>query len=352
MKKKIAVIGAGFFGISIALILKKHDVTIFERNKDILLGASKKNQLRFHKGYHYPRSLKTLKEIEKLNHHFTNFFKKSILGTTKNYYAVANKGSKVKFSKYIQFLKKNKLPFKQYNGLHYNISNIEGSIVSNESNLNFFKIRDKIINLLKKTKIKLNLNTKFNKSLIPKFDKIIIACYDQNNIVLKSLNISPKRKYRYELVEKIVISLPKKFLKKSFMVLDGEFVSLDPFLGTKNHLLSDVKNSKIEIIKNGYFPNFKDYRKKYLNRGVIKNLKVSNFKKFISRCSKFIPILKKAKYKGSFFVTRSIEINKEKSDERLNSILNYNKKIYTVHSGKWNTSIGLAKDLAKKINHE
>ena len=98
-----------------------------------------------------------------------------------------------------------------------------------------------------------------------KYYKIIIACYDQNNNVLKELNIKPKKKYKFELVEKILIKLPKYFKNKSYMVLDGKFVSLDPYLGTSHHLLSDVKHSKIEISK-GYVPKFKDLRKKFVNK--------------------------------------------------------------------------------------
>ena len=76
MKKKIAIIGAGFFGISIAFFFlkKKFDVTIFEKNSDILTGASRANQLRFHLGYHYPRSYKTLNEIQSMNKSFISFF--------------------------------------------------------------------------------------------------------------------------------------------------------------------------------------------------------------------------------------------------------------------------------------
>ena len=46
---KIAIIGAGFFGSTIALKLsKKHAVHLFEKEKDILNGASRVNQFRFH----------------------------------------------------------------------------------------------------------------------------------------------------------------------------------------------------------------------------------------------------------------------------------------------------------------
>ena len=64
---KIAIIGSGFFGITLGLILsKKHNVDVYEKENKILCGASSANQLRFHFGYHYPRSQKTILEIVKL----------------------------------------------------------------------------------------------------------------------------------------------------------------------------------------------------------------------------------------------------------------------------------------------
>ena len=61
---KIAVIGSGFFGITLGLFLsKKNIVDVFEKKNSILNGASSANQFRFHLGYHYPRSQKTVDEI-------------------------------------------------------------------------------------------------------------------------------------------------------------------------------------------------------------------------------------------------------------------------------------------------
>ena len=54
---KIAIIGAGFFGSTIALKLsEQHTVHLYEKENNILNGASKVNQFRFHMGFHYPRS--------------------------------------------------------------------------------------------------------------------------------------------------------------------------------------------------------------------------------------------------------------------------------------------------------
>ena len=101
--KKIAIIGSGFFGISTALILsKKNKVHIYEKNKSILCGASRANQMRFHMGYHYPRSTKTLREISKHNNEFQNFFGLEIFGKTKNSYGVSKHESKTSFKTYLK----------------------------------------------------------------------------------------------------------------------------------------------------------------------------------------------------------------------------------------------------------
>ncbi len=58
---KIAVVGAGIFGITTALKLsEKHEVDLYEANSDIMQAASAINQFRLHRGYHYPRSPQTI----------------------------------------------------------------------------------------------------------------------------------------------------------------------------------------------------------------------------------------------------------------------------------------------------
>ena len=63
------------------LILSKkgHDVNVFEKEAKILQGASKKNQFRFHLGYHYPRSQNTVNELKKQIMNLLNFILKMFL---------------------------------------------------------------------------------------------------------------------------------------------------------------------------------------------------------------------------------------------------------------------------------
>ena len=340
---KVAIVGAGFFGLTLGLFLsKKYKVQIFEKKKSIMNGASSANQFRFHLGYHYPRSQKTVREINKSKDSFVSFYGSDVFGKTSNYYLLAN-DSLVKFDKYRKFLKKNNLYFKLIKN-SYNKNIINKNILSNEKILNYFTFRKKILSKIKQSNLIINFNTEFKKTNIKNFDKVIITTYANNNLLLKKLGIKKLNDFKFELVEKILIKLPQKFSKKSYVVVDGKFVCVDPYLGTNYHLLSDVKTSKLETVINK-FPIFKHKNKKYVNKGIIKNINISQFKNFIKRSTKYLPFLRDAKYVGSFFVVRAIMKNKERTDERTSSIKYHSKKIISILSGKWNNCVFLAKNL-------
>ena len=345
---KIAVIGAGFFGSTIAIKLsKKHTVDLFEKQNDILNNASKINQFRFHLGYHYPRSYKTLKEINSSYKLFINFFSHKVLGNTKNYYAVANEGSKVNYKNYLKILKKFRLNYKISKTKFPQISNL---ILTNEKILNYFKFKNILKKKILNSNVNLILNTELKRQDIKRYDKIIVCTYSSNNQIIEKLAKKKNlTKHKYELIEKIIVKLPKKYKQKSYVVVDGKFVCLDPYLGTKYHLLSDVKYSKIEVIEK-YKPFFISSKKRYLNNTIIKNLKASNFKKFIKHSSYYLPFLKEAKYVGSFFTIRTLKLNVEKTDERTGNIENIDKKFLSILSGKWNTCVHVANRLNKLLS--
>ena len=340
---KLAVIGSGFFGITLGLVLsKKHEVDIYEKENSILNGASSSNQFRFHLGYHYPRSQKTMHEINKSKDLFISYFGKKIFGKTFNYYLVANT-SKTSYKKYEQFLIKNNLYYVNKN-LFSNNKFIEKTILTKEKILNIFNFKKIVIDKIKKSNLNLKLKTEFNKKNLEEYDKVIIATYSNNNLLLRKLGIKKLSDYKFQLVEKILVKLPEQYSKKSYIVIDGNYVCVDPYLGTKYHLLSDVKLSKLETTI-GKFPTFKNKNKKYLNKGIIKNIKISRFNKFINRSSSYLPFLREAKYIGSMYVVRTIKKNKEKTDERTSSVNFHSNKILSVLSGKWNNCVLLAKNL-------
>ena len=346
-RKKIAIVGAGIFGCTLAFMLnEKFNVSIFEKKNDILNEASKMNQFRFHLGFHYPRSIKTIKETQKDYKDFLNFYGKDIYGETKNYYGLSKIKNKTNFKTYKKILIKNNLNFKKINNSEIFSKKIEGAILTKEKILNYFKLKKKINKLIKKKKIKIYFNREFKHHDKKKFDKIYLTTYKNNNIVLKNIGEKPSIKYRYELVEKLVIKLPKKYSNLSAVVLNGKFLCVDPYIGTKYHLLSHVKYSKIKILKS-VFCNFPKKYKKYFKSQNKKNKKISQFNKVISDGTKYLPFLKKAKYVSSFYLVRTLNINSMKNDDRTNQMIKINPKIRTILSGKWNTAVSLAKNILK-----
>ena len=112
---KIAIVGGGFFGCAAAIKIKeqhkKYKVTIFEEKKDILFSASGKNQFRCHRGYHYPRSQKTINECLESFDEFNKYFKDCYIDS-QNYYAVSKEKSLTTFNQYLKILNKNQLNYK------------------------------------------------------------------------------------------------------------------------------------------------------------------------------------------------------------------------------------------------
>ena len=88
MKSKILILGAGWYGCHLGLYLKEkgHNIKIYEKDNQIFSGSSGKNQFRFHQGYHYPRSLKTIEEIKKNFFKFKKKYKKFITFPKHNIY--------------------------------------------------------------------------------------------------------------------------------------------------------------------------------------------------------------------------------------------------------------------------
>ena len=179
---------------------------------------------------------------------------------------------------------------------------------------------------MRKSKVKIYYRTELKKKDLNNYDKIIICTYSSNNQILKNLGVLKKlNKNRYELIEKILNKISKKYQKMSYVVVDGKFVCLDPYLGTNYHLLSDVRYSKIEVIKKT-LPLFKSNKKKYLDNNIHKNLNISNFKKFIT-WFKIFAFFKRCKIYWINFVVRTLKKNVEKT---MKELVKYSKliKIY------------------------
>ena len=85
-KPTVAVIGGGIFGATCAAELGEFcDVTLIERHDELLGEASTLNQWRYHHGFHYPRSIEMIREIQECRHEFEAVYGDAIVGDVASY---------------------------------------------------------------------------------------------------------------------------------------------------------------------------------------------------------------------------------------------------------------------------
>lgn len=348
MRKKVAVVGGGIFGITAAVYLsKEYEVDLYEEKSDILQAASGINQYRAHRGYHYPRSKSTVLSCLKGEKSFREEYPSAMIDENDHYYCIANKDSFVKAEEYLDFCKKFKLEFKKEFTNIVNKKAVSLCIKGKESLIDPVELKKICLNKIKENNINLLLNKKATKKIFSKYEKVIICTYAATNELLDDFPSSQKD-YQYELIEKIVVKLPKEFNKKSVVIMDGPFMCFDPFGRSGNFLMGNVTHA-IHKTNIGKHPVIDSVYKPLLNNGIIKNPPVSKFDDFIKSGSHFFPNLKKAKYIGSMFTIRTVLPFKDKTDERPTLVRKVNDKIYTIYSGKFISSVEAAKELLEKI---
>jgi len=108
------VVGGGFFGCSLALMLRERGLkpVIVERAERLLTRASYNNQARVHSGYHYPRSLMTALRSSINFPRFVKEFAGCVETEFEKYYAIGLAGSKVSAQQFETFMKRIGAPLK------------------------------------------------------------------------------------------------------------------------------------------------------------------------------------------------------------------------------------------------
>lgn len=332
---KIAIVGAGIFGITLGLNLSKFfDVTIFESKNEILGCASRTNQLRLHRGYHYPRSPETVSALIKSIDFFKEEYSECIIDDFDHYYCIANQNSKVSPEKYLNFCKSFNLKHKIVKDFDLiNQEKIGLTVLAEESLIDYQKLLDVCNKRIKFSKMKIMLNTKFSKKDIDNFEIILNCTYADINYILKE---KEKKEYQFELCEKILVKPPKTLKNKSIVIMDGPFMCIDPYGRTGNSLLGNVVHA-IHNSNNGFEPIVPKKYEKLLNKGIINCSEISAFKSFIKSGKEYIKDLELCEYMGSMFTIRSVLPHVEKTDERPTIVSNVNNKIINVFSGKIDT---------------
>ncbi len=344
---KIAIVGAGIFGCTVATKLSKyHDVHLFDRYNDIMLAASRTNQLRLHRGYHYPRSPETVSDLLKSIDFFINEYKEAIIDNFEHYYCISKEKSLVSPAQYLSFCNQFNLEYEVIEDFNcINLENISLTVKVKESLLDYQKAYTICKEKLVKSNIKLNLNTEFVIEDCKNYDLVINCTYADINSIL---NEKHKKPYQFEVCEKIVVKMPDKISEKSIVVMDGPFMCVDPYGSTGNSLLGNVVYA-LHSSNTGIYPNVDKKLRSVLNKGIVKNPPITNYQKFIKSGKDFIPSLVDSKYIGSMFTVRAVLPNMDDTDGRPTIVSKQNDNIINVFSGKIDTCVRAANRIIDEI---
>ena len=331
---KVAVIGAGIFGLTIAYRLKEKgiNVEIFERNKPFMC-ASGTNQFRLHRGYHYPRSVETIKECLDGELQFREEFPEVVLEHD-HYYAIAKEDSFLNAKECKKVWDSCGLEYTEAELEILNKENVEQCFKVKESIIDPHKFKEILLNRCKDIKINYS---EFKKEQVKDYDYVVNATYSNIN------HLTEHGEYQFELIEKLILELPKEYKDLSVVIQDGPFCCIDPYGKTGFSLMGNVKEA-IHHRNIGLYPEVPREYEEILNKGIIENPKITKINNFLDSAEVFFPNIKKAKHIGSMFTIRAVLPYREKDDARPTIIEKIN-NIICVFSGKIPTCI----DAANKV---
>lgn len=338
-KPTVAVIGGGIFGITAALKLDgDFDVSLFEKNNDILQSASGINQYRLHRGYHYPRSLDTAVSSKHGTATFLNEYPCSV-DVSNQYYAIASFGSKVTPDEYENFMRMISLEYDTAELELINADKVDKVYRVAEGIFNPNKLYDLCKLKLNSSNVEVIYNKEFSRLDELDYDYVVNATYANLN------SISDKqRNYQFELCEKPIIKLPDKYKGVGVVIMDGPFTCIDPYSDSDYHVVGNVVHA-IHVSNIGINPIIPDEYRLLLNRGIIKNPPITNWNKFKETISEFFVDVEEIEHIGSMFTIRTVLSDRDFDDARPSIVEKESDSKYLIFSGKISTAVDTANQI-------
>ena len=255
----IAILGAGWSGCHSGMFLKKlgHSITIFEKSNSIFHGASSNNQFRHHNGYHYPRSLQTIKMIRQNRERFEKDYGFCLNSIDNNYYCIAERSSLIDEGIYETIFPE----LTPVSNAEHPFKNIKKVYKTNEKTISNKVVIEHFIRLLQNH---ITYETVLERTKYKDYDLVVDCTNNDHN----NLDLIKKSYLLY------VLKPSEEYAKNTFAitVMDGNFCSLYPYFTSNNEILytlshveySDLSNEidskqRLEHAKNSikhFYPDF------------------------------------------------------------------------------------------------
>lgn len=261
-KYSAVVIGGGFYGLRIALHLRREvglsRVLVLEQTANVMAMASYSNQARVHNGYHYPRSILTGYRSRVSMPKFIADFPDSIHADFDHYYAVSRRSSKVTARQFEEFSRRIGAPLetapRQIEQL-FDRHRVEKVYRVREPVFDATKVRDRLLGLIEESRgIDVRRSTTVfgvsegDDGLVVATDGGTVAAGQVFNTTYAGINAVqqgsglPTIPLQHELTEMALIGGLGSVLEATgITVMDGPFFSILPFPDRQLHTLSHVR---------------------------------------------------------------------------------------------------------------
>lgn len=349
---EIAVVGGGLFGVTTALSLADagFDVDLYEQNDEIMSAASRTNQWRLHRGYHYPRSPSTARSCRDSADQFTERFPEAVIEDTEHYYCIADDDrTKTTGEEYLSFCEAVNLEYERAHPEVVESDMVDVSVRVPENRIDPHALKSQCTRELRESDVDVHLGERVTDVEELSHDRVVIATYAGINSLLDDHG-SLREKYKFELCEKPVVELPDEFTDTSAVVMDGPFMCFDPYGRTGNFLLGNVVHA-IHDTTVGYEPDFDDRFDSLLDSGLVEDPEITKFDKFVESGQEFIPGLSEAEHVGSLYTTRTVLAGVEDTDERP-TIVERDGDVFKIFSGKLGTCVDAAERVTAELTAE
>lgn len=249
---RVLVVGGGIFGCTVAAELAEadYDVTLVEKNPELMMQASRVNHNRVHFGYHYPRSTSTANQCVKSLSSFLMHYGKAVVSDFPNYYAIASEGSYVTPKQFTDFCDEVGIDYREEAPPKDLLSpgTIQASYRVREPIFDYDALKLAVVDRVSKSGASLAMGTTIHKTTVSsrggykvdigsgyeRFDKVINCSYSGLNVINKAFGVRP-RELRFERTMVPIFSFEHP--KVGLTVMDGPFCTIMPHGKKQNEFL-------------------------------------------------------------------------------------------------------------------
>jgi hypothetical protein len=342
--RHVAVVGGGIFGAvtAVELSARGHRVTLFERRDDLLQEASWANHRRVHHGYHYPRSPETALSSLRSLRSFKTRYGGSIINGYDHYVGIARSGSRTTAAAYAEFCSSVGLKLSEVTPEFIREGSLEVCFSVPEASIDIAGLRRELWRRMTALGVHVRLNSLAEADDLGTFDHIVVATYERLNL-LAGLEVG--RMLKFEVVEKVIVSLPRRYANTSVVVLDGSFPSLDPFPDwDRTWILGHVEAGR-HSSNVGLRPAVPARLRPHVNSGLVLT-PLSRHRQIMAAAGEFLLGVSDSTYRGSLFTVRTVLPGVERTDERPTLVEPVSDQVISILGGKLISSVEAANEVA------